>query len=55
MNVLKVVGESKYKVGDKVLAEKNPLIPLQIDGEITENVYYIHEQSIKGTYDTVVD
>jgi len=50
MEVVKATSENKYKVGDKILVEKNYLPPLEIDGETVPNIYYLNEQFVKGTF-----
>lgn len=48
MVVSKTAKDSKYKVGDTVLVEKGRLVELIIDGELTENKYYLNEEFVKG-------
>ena len=39
---------NNYKVGDVLLVEKAYIVPLEIDGETIEGLFYVNEQFIKG-------
>lgn len=50
MVVCKTNENSKYKVGDIILVEKGRLMEWIVDGEISENKYYLNEEFVKGGY-----
>lgn len=48
MVVCKTNENSKYKVGETILVEKGRLMEWIVDGEISENKYYLNEEFVKG-------